>query len=153
MSETTTNKPPKVRPLNRIQITSAVLVLAIVAGVTIQHHHTPPASAGWVKLLATTGCQPLTGSTPATVQSGSTGGCVKILQFLLQNGTGHAPGGPPTENGTFDANTKHYVVEFQRQSGLTANGIVDPKTWTKLEACIDDAAKTISGIWICQKLS
>lgn len=133
-------------------VTSIVLILLILTifGVIIvrQHHR----ATGWVGLLATTDCKPVTAGMPVTIQSGSSGGCVKILQFFFQLGDGHVPGGPPTEDGQFGASTKRYVVEFQNQNGLTPNGMVDQETWTKLDSCIDESAKTIGSIWTCHPL-
>ena len=57
------------------------------------------------------------------IQHGSEGRAVKVLQVIL---------GGLTIDGDFGAKTKNAVLKFQKANGLTADGIVGPKTWTKL---------------------
>ncbi|MGW1888015.1 glycoside hydrolase domain-containing protein [Streptomyces sp. NPDC001970] len=63
-----------------------------------------------------------------TVQSGSTGNLVKAAQCLLK-AAGYDPGAP---DGDFGPNTTTAAKNFQTSRGLTADGVVGPKTWTAL---------------------
>ncbi|WP_432042590.1 glycoside hydrolase domain-containing protein [Streptomyces cadmiisoli] len=63
-----------------------------------------------------------------TVQSGSTGNLVKAAQCLLK-AAGHDPGTP---DGIFGPDTTTAARNFQSGKGLTADGVVGPKTWTAL---------------------
>src|SRR5262249_25825562 len=63
-----------------------------------------------------------------TVQQGSTGVDVRLVQRLLneENSAGLAT------DGIFGPATRTAVINFQRRFGLTADGIVGPATWNKL---------------------
>ncbi|WUD72276.1 DUF1906 domain-containing protein [Streptomyces sp. NBC_00510] len=63
-----------------------------------------------------------------TVQSGSTGDQVKAAQCLLK-AAGYDPGAP---DGVFGPATTTATRNFQTSRGLTADGVVGPKTWTAL---------------------
>ncbi|MFD7401671.1 glycoside hydrolase domain-containing protein [Streptomyces sp. NPDC059866] len=63
-----------------------------------------------------------------TVQSGSTGDRVKAAQCLLK-AAGYDPGAP---DGIFGPATTTAAKNFQTSRGLTADGVVGPKTWTAL---------------------
>jgi hypothetical protein len=63
-----------------------------------------------------------------TVQSGSSGNLVKAAQCLLK-AAGYDPGAP---DGVFGSNTTTAAKNFQAGKGLTADGVVGPKTWTAL---------------------
>ncbi|MFD7447011.1 glycoside hydrolase domain-containing protein [Streptomyces sp. NPDC059909] len=63
-----------------------------------------------------------------TVQSGSTGDRVKAAQCLLK-AAGYDPGAP---DGDFGPATTTATRNFQTSRGLTADGVVGPKTWTAL---------------------
>lgn len=65
---------------------------------------------------------------PPTVRRGSTGAAVRLLQELLTD-YGYDPG---AVDGDFGANTENAVKEFQNDYGLTADGIVGPRTWAAL---------------------
>jgi peptidoglycan hydrolase-like protein with peptidoglycan-binding domain len=68
---------------------------------------------------------------PPTIQEGSTGKDVRLAQYLLVRDLILADN---TEiDGSFGPMTKTAVVEFQQGNGLTADGIVGPLTWGKLE--------------------
>lgn len=71
-----------------------------------------------VPTTTTPACSP----TSTTLRMGNSGQLVKVLQDRL---------GLPTD-GWFGANTKAKVLAFQRATGLYADGIVGPRTWTKL---------------------
>jgi hypothetical protein len=66
-----------------------------------------------------------------TIQQGSNGQAVRDLQDHLKRAfpdfAGHL-----AVDGAFGPRTRAAVVEFQRRSGLVADGIVGPKTWGRL---------------------
>jgi len=66
-------------------------------------------------------------SYPGQVSSGSTGSVVKKLQSALNAG-----GAGLEVDGKFGPKTRQAVVNFQRNQGLTADGIAGPNTWQKL---------------------
>jgi len=69
------------------------------------------------------------GPIPATVKKGSQDKeTVKYLQSKL-----NAVGASLVVDGIFGAKTEAAVIAFQRAKGLTADGIVGPKTWAALE--------------------
>ncbi|WP_406864219.1 glycoside hydrolase domain-containing protein [Streptomyces sp. HUAS MG47] len=63
-----------------------------------------------------------------TVKSGSSGDQVKAAQCLLK-AAGYDPGAP---DGVFGSSTTTAAKNFQASKGLTADGVVGPKTWTAL---------------------
>ncbi|MFH8836821.1 glycoside hydrolase domain-containing protein [Streptomyces sp. NPDC017868] len=63
-----------------------------------------------------------------TVQSGSAGDQVKAAQCLLE-AAGHDPGTP---DGAFGPATTTATQDFQSGTGLTADGVIGPRTWTAL---------------------
>lgn len=63
-----------------------------------------------------------------TVKSGSSGSLVKAAQCLLK-AAGYDPGAP---DGVFGSATTTAAKNFQAAKGLTADGVVGPKTWTAL---------------------
>jgi len=66
-----------------------------------------------------------------TVQEGSTGADVTVLQQRL-NALGYNVGTP---DGVFGAGTKAQVIAFQTQKGISpADGVVNQATWTALLA-------------------
>lgn len=77
-----------------------------------------------------TGAGNTAGTTRATVQSGSRGADVTYLQQRLA-GLGYKPG---TVDGIFGSRTLAAVKVFQKDHGLTSDGIVGPKTWAELAA-------------------
>ena len=62
----------------------------------------------------------------ATIKHGASGDAVKIAQYLL----GCAEMGKAT--GEYDAGTVAAVCAWQRVNGLTPDGIIGPKSWTKM---------------------
>jgi peptidoglycan hydrolase-like protein with peptidoglycan-binding domain len=67
-------------------------------------------------------------ATPATIAEGSSGPTVRWAQYLLV-------GRPLTYNqidGSFGPVTKAAVEAFQRQRGLSVDGVVGPATWAAL---------------------
>jgi peptidoglycan hydrolase-like protein with peptidoglycan-binding domain len=83
----------------------------------------------WVKSICrwNTKCECLTSvSWPAT-RRGNTGPNVYAVQHLLT-----ARGFPTTIDGIFGAGTETSVNQFQAANGITANGVVDARTWPTL---------------------
>lgn len=70
-----------------------------------------------------TALAPVTGGVP--IKDGWNGTRVRILQKKL----GIHRTGPRQ---TYDQETRNAVIAFQKRNGLTANGVVDRKTWDKL---------------------
>jgi peptidoglycan hydrolase-like protein with peptidoglycan-binding domain len=68
---------------------------------------------------------------PPTVQSGSEGDAVKLLQRLLKR-TNVDRWDPGAVDGDFGQNTERAVKNFQRDTGLEDDGIVGPETWAML---------------------
>jgi peptidoglycan hydrolase-like protein with peptidoglycan-binding domain len=73
-----------------------------------------------------------------TLRRGSSGGMVRRLQQMLNVFVGHgeegSPGFPLQADGIFGPRTEQAVKIFQGADvgTLTVDGIVGPKTWTKL---------------------
>ena len=68
-----------------------------------------------------------------TIKKGSTGNPVRRAQKRLTLG-GYDTGGV---DGIFGANTESAVKRFQKDFGLTQDGIVGPKTWDKIDSLGD----------------
>ena len=64
-----------------------------------------------------------------TLSLGSTGPNVRLIQSLLRR-IGYAPG---AVDGVFGAATRSAVIAFQRDNGLSPDGIVGPATWAEFE--------------------
>lgn len=77
---------------------------------------------------------------------GSKGAYVKLAQyFLAVIGSYYNEISPVDINGVFDEKTKAAVIDFQNLFGLTADGIIGPKTWNELYNAFLGIANT-SGI-------
>ncbi|MCD0481047.1 peptidoglycan-binding protein [Streptacidiphilus sp. ASG 303] len=84
-----------------------------------------------------------TGGTPAappalswpTVQQGQTGYRVSMVQHLL-----NAHGASLTVDGDFGPGTRSAVVSFQSAQGLSADGVVGPRTWQALVSTVGEGA-------------
>ncbi len=68
-----------------------------------------------------------------TLNLGSKGPDVKLIQSLLSK-IGYAPG--PID-GVYGAQTRQAVLEFQKNNGLLADGIVGPSTWQSFEVLLN----------------
>lgn len=79
---------------------------------------------------------------PPTLRSGSKGGPVKGLQNALQ-ARSYDPG--PID-GVFGSVTENAVSDFQRDYGLTADGVVGPITWQALDVYVVQSGDTLSKI-------
>jgi len=66
---------------------------------------------------------------PSTIKKGSTGPDVVLCQERL-----NIHGYPCAVDGIFGSGTESTVITFQREEGLTADGIVGPQTWDALLA-------------------
>jgi len=79
---------------------------------------------------------------PPTLRRGSKGGPVKGLQNALQ-ARSYDPG--PID-GVFGSVTENAVSDFQRDYGLTADGVVGPITWQALDVYVVQSGDTLSKI-------
>ena len=68
-----------------------------------------------------------------TLKFGSRGPDVKLIQSLLSK-IGYNPG--PID-GIFGSQTQQAVIEFQKNNGLVADGIVGPATWQSFEVLLN----------------
>ena len=73
-----------------------------------------------------------------TIKFGSKGNYVCVCQDAL-NALGYSTGGL---DGVFGNATRNSVISFQRKNGLSADGIVGPKTWNTLMAQVNGIGKT-----------
>ena len=62
----------------------------------------------------------------ATIKHNDTGDLVKVARYLTGNCDRNAA------DGTFDASFVSFVCAFQSNNGLTSDGVVGPKTWSKI---------------------
>lgn len=102
---------------------------------------TPPPTLPATTVTVTTTSTPSTTGTKApttTLKPGDTGAQVKLLQQALTT-LGYSPGQP---DGSYGPGTKTAVMNFQTASGLTADGVVGPKT---LQALTQALAASSSG--------
>lgn len=76
---------------------------------------------------------PSTGATPATLQQGDIGAAVAKLQAWF-NATYPAYSKIDLGPQRFGPQTVAVVREFQRRSGLVADGVIGPRTWSALVA-------------------
>lgn len=81
----------------------------------------------------------------ATIKHGAKSDVVKIAQYL----TGYATRG--NASGIFDANFVASVCTWQKNNGLTPDGIIGPKTWTKLatKAPTCSTSKNKTSVYTC----
>lgn len=91
----------------------------------------------FVAVISSVGTYFLTSSKAATTcrsrtfSQGSSGNCVRDIQYIADAQVS----GIKWFDGQYGPNTYAVVKSFQRNSGLSADGIVGPKTWGKL--CTD----------------
>ena len=87
-----------------------------------------------VQLVTTNNIAAIPSSYPGSpLRRGSTGTNVRILQKQLSRIAKDYPSfGKPAVTGTFDKATENSVKKFQKQFGLTADGIVGKATWYKI---------------------
>ena len=87
-----------------------------------------------VQLVTTNNIAAIPFSYPGSpLRRGSTGTNVRILQKQLSRIAKDYPSfGKPAVTGTFDEATENSVKKFQKQFGLTADGIVGKATWYKI---------------------
>jgi peptidoglycan hydrolase-like protein with peptidoglycan-binding domain len=91
---------------------------------------------------------------PSTIQSGSTGSLVRVLQSELNglylnysdsrwfenspydfNPYSQDPNNPLRVDGDFGSRTSNAVKDYQSWNNLTVDGIVGPQTWSSLGKC------------------
>ena len=87
-----------------------------------------------VQLVTTDNIAAIPSSYPGSpLRRGSAGTNVRILQKQLSRISKDYPSfGKPSVTGTFDEATESSVKKFQKQFGLTADGIVGKATWYKI---------------------
>ena len=87
-----------------------------------------------VQLVTTDHIASIPSSYPGSpLRRGSSGTNVRILQKQLSRIAKDYPSfGKPVVNGTFDEATERSVKRFQKQFGLTADGVVGRATWYKI---------------------
>ena len=87
-----------------------------------------------VQLVMTNNIAAIPSSYPGSpLRRGNTGTNVRILQKQLSRIAKDYPSfGKPAVTGTFDEATENSVKKFQKQFGLTADGIVGKATWYKI---------------------
>ena len=78
---------------------------------------------------------------PPTVRKGSKGEAVKGLQNALTQRGSHAD-----VDGVFGPATENAVRQFQRDFGLSEDGIAGPDTWGALNVYVVQSGDTLSGI-------
>ena len=134
-----------------VVITGGYLFFQASRAATTTTTANPPVS-GWVTLLKQYNCSYTGDGIPATIQSGSTGGCVKFLQFLIW--TENIRYGQPliSIDGTFTPAVNADVVSFQQQNNLSPNGVVNAATWQRLNSCLNINASSTTTVWNCGKL-
>ena len=62
----------------------------------------------------------------ATIRHNDTGDLVKVARYLMGNAARNAA------SGTFDATMVSFVCSWQSNNNLTSDGVVGPKTWSKI---------------------
>ena len=141
-------KPAKEAPFSKFQAL-VIFLLLVITGALLIHHTTTSNnnSDPWTEILTEYKCAHHN-DIPANLSDGSTGGCVKFAQFLLEVGADqfHVLGD------SYDTNTKAQVMDFQQKAGLAATGNLDQGTWAKLEGCVNLTASATNGVWNCQKI-
>ena len=87
-----------------------------------------------VELVTTNNIASIPSSYPGSpLRRGSTGTNVRIIQRQLSRIAKDYPFfGKPTVNGVFDETTESVVKKFQKQFGLTADGVVGKSSWFKI---------------------
>ena len=87
-----------------------------------------------VELVTTNNIAAIPSSYPGSpLRRGSTGTNVRIIQRQLSRIAKDYPFfDKPTVNGVFDETTENVVKKFQKQFGLTADGVVGKSTWFKI---------------------
>jgi peptidoglycan hydrolase-like protein with peptidoglycan-binding domain len=102
----------------------------VIAGsVAHQYQSSPPAVGGDLSIVYDPTWYPATPTPPEvdymlpTIQEGSEGTPVKVLQWLI---------GGLKVDGVFGPNTETRVLAYQRSVGLSDDGVVGPLTWGKL---------------------
>lgn len=83
------------------------------------------------------------------IKEGSRGDAVKTVQNnLIQLSKKYTSIPKITADGIFGAKTKSAVIAFQKQFGLSADGIVGPATWQKLNDIISTTSTRKKWFWL-----
>lgn len=86
-----------------------------------------------VKSIPAYNCPVYFGVVYATVQQGSTGDCVRMLQWRMNNFNNGSKANVAI-NGVFDATTANAVRYLQGAARLPVTGVVDAATWSMINA-------------------
>lgn len=137
-------KKPKLNKKLTFKNPALVIVIVLLVAVGVFFAFKTFASDGTVTSSGTKsttdkyGCQKRYQDRPTLVQ-GSTGPCVKTLQNDLNT----IKANPPymSVDGIFGTITRDFVISYQRNNYLTADGIVGQATWQKLY-CMAEASCT-----------
>lgn len=78
-------------------------------------------------------------------RQGSSSVCTKYVLTIIKRSGKSATAKTLTPGSNFGPKTKKAVQEYQRKSGLTADGVIGPKTWGKLCTAATTAEKTKIG--------
>lgn len=81
------------------------------------------------------------------LRKGSSGSCVVYMQQMINSTNQSVNSGSSIDtDGSFGSLTKKKVVAFQNGTGLTGDGVVGPRTWSKLcNYARDTTAKSRAG--------
>jgi hypothetical protein len=129
--------------LSKAAIGAGILLLAIVAGLWIggafsssKKHTPPPPPPTTTAQTTTTTPKPQAPPAPATaLNPGAKGDQVKRLQRALKH-LGYSPG---TIDGDYGPSTQAALEKFQKAQGLTADGVLGPKTLLALKHALQNA--------------
>ncbi|MFS4091516.1 peptidoglycan-binding domain-containing protein [Streptomyces sp. AF1A] len=113
------------RKSTRLLATAAAVLALSGAAAVPQATAAPAAGATRLAPASEHGCSP---HHQSTIRRGSTGAAVTHAQCLL-NYWGYNVGGV---DGIFGSRTENQVRNFQRDRGLSVDGIVGPNTWAEL---------------------
>ncbi len=100
-------------------------------------HRASFASTAPAPISSTTPDNPYSCSTRPTLREGSTGTCVKSVQWALNNLKVSPYSYGLTIDGQFGPLTESAVKKFEASRGITIDGIVGPQTWEKLDQYSD----------------
>jgi len=130
------------KPKRRHVVSAALLGAVLTAGLTAGAVPPETAAAQPVAVTAAAAASTAAGAAAQAqaswpvVKSGQRGVDVATVQLLL-TAQGHAT----AADGIFGSGTAAQVKAFQRARGLTADGVVGPKTWAKLIVTVKSGSR------------
>ena len=135
---TTTSSTPAVVTIAPTQTTGTAAGLVTIATVSTISSGTTTSVAGGTS-TATTTVGRVVASPTDNVKIGDSGPGVDQIQTALK-----AAGYKVTVDGKFGAATDKAVKAFQKKAGLLVDGVVGPKTWTKLKAAGSNGGTSVT---------